>query len=344
MARKIKYGKIALAMSLTALIWVWADLALDEEYAITHTTISIASSVNPALWASFGNDEPSASIDKIVLKGPASRVADVKRKKEEGKLAIEFFLDPEGEKAMTTSGELDVLTFLRQSDQIRQLGLKVESCQPQTITVNIVELVKKSLTVKCIDEGRNLIKDTVIEPAKVDMFVPQDWQGEALMAKVSLTRSEIGQARLSPVEKLPYIELTAGRIRKVPMTVKITTPMEEDRLSDYNITAPALGFTFSPALQGKYKVEVDNLPELIRAITVRATPEAKSAYDNRRYQVILEIDDEDAKSTEPLRRELIYNFPAEYVRKDEIELKQQPITARFKLIPISDQTATTVGH
>ncbi len=41
------------------------------------------------------------------------------------------------------------------------------------------------------------------------------------------------------------------------------------------------------------------------------------------------------KSTEPQRKALIYNFPEEYVRRDEIRLNQQPVTAQFKLIPLS---------
>ena len=48
-------------------------------------------------------------------------------------------------------------------------------------------------------------------------------------------------------------------------------------------------------------------------------------------KVILEIDDEDTKATELLRRKLIYNFPIEYLRNDEIVLKQQPVLAQFKL-------------
>jgi hypothetical protein len=59
------------------------------------------------------------------------------------------------------------------------------------------------------------------------------------------------------------------------------------------------------------------------------------------YQVILEVNDsdKDAKSAEPLRRELIYNFPPEYVRKDEIVLNQQPAVARFNLVPVSTETS-----
>ena len=41
-----------------------------------------------------------------------------------------------------------------------------------------------------------------------------------------------------------------------------------------------------------------------------------------------------SQSAEPLRRELTYNFPDEYVRKNEIVLNQQPVVARFKLVPL----------
>jgi hypothetical protein len=79
---------------------------------------------------------------------------------------------------------------------------------------------------------------------------------------------------------------------------------------------------------------LNNLDEVIRAIAIRATPDGKRAYEQMPYQVILEIDDEDAKSTEPLRRQLIYNFPSEYDRKEEIVLNQPPVIARFKLNPL----------
>ena len=69
---------------------------------------------------------------------------------------------------------------------------------------------------------------------------------------------------------------------------------------------------------------------------------AKQAYEAMPYKLILEIYDGDARSVESaelIRRNLIYNFPAEYLRNGEIEPKsQQPITARFKLIPLSAET------
>ncbi len=52
------------------------------------------------------------------------------------------------------------------------------------------------------------------------------------------------------------------------------------------------------------------------------------------YQVILEIGAEDTKSTETLRRELVYSFPDDYVGKGEIELRQPSVTAEFTLTPL----------
>jgi hypothetical protein len=332
MVKKFNYGKILVVIFITVLIWVWADLALDEVFSVSSVNIT-AKSTNPGLWVSFG-DKSSAFIDKMVLKGPASRIADVKRKLKDGTLVLEFFLDPAQTETITGPGEynLPLLTFLRQSDQIKQLGLTVESSEPQTLKVLVVGLDKKSLTIKCIDETQNVIKNAIIEPKQLDAFVPKNWSGEKLTANVQLTRREIDQARLSAVEKTPFIELAPGQIRELQSTVKITMPPEEDLLADYTITTARLRFSLSPNIQGKYKVVVDNLDEVIRTITIRATADAKRAYERMPYQVTLEIDDEDAGATGPLRRNLIYNFPDEYLRRDDIRLNQQPATARFKLV------------
>jgi hypothetical protein len=340
MIKKIKYGKILVIVLLTVLIWVWTDLALDEGFTVSGVEISIAKSTNPASLVSFG-DELSATIEKMVLRGPASKIADVKRKLNDGSLVLEFFWDPSQEPTITGPGEniLNVLAFLKQSDQIRQLGLTVESCEPETLTVTVVRLAKKPLAVKCVDETQNVREPASVEPPQVEMFVPEDWSGEKLTATVQLTRREIEQSRLSPIEKTPYIELPAGQIKEAPRSVRITMPPTEDLLADHTITAATLGITLTPNLQGKYRVSVTNLDEVIRAVNIRATADAKRAYEKMPYQVILEIDDDDAKSTEPLRRELIYNFPDEYVRRNEIRLNQQPVTARFELIPLTSTEA-----
>ena len=204
----------------------------------------------------------------------------------------------------------------------------------QTLDIHVVRLAENSLTVECIDENGTPLKAESIDPPKVDMLVPEDWSGEKLIARVFLRRREIDQARLDPVEKVPYIELAPRQIRWAATPVKITMPPDEDLLADYTITATTFGFTLSANLQGKYKVVVTNLDEVLGAITIRATADAKRAYEQMPYQVILQIDDEDSRSEEPLRRELIYNFPDQYLRTDEIRLNQQPVTARFELTPL----------
>jgi hypothetical protein len=270
-----------------------------------------------------------------VLKGPASRIDDVKRKLNAGWLILEFFLDAQQE-GMTNAGDynLDVLSFLRKSDQIKQLGLTVESCELDRLTVKIVELFKKPLSVQCFDEGRIPLEAESIEPSKVEMFVPDYWGGEKLTAEVKLGRREIEQARVSAIEKTPFIELAAGQRREASTAVKIKMPPAEDVLKNYTITAATLGFILSANLQGKYEAEITNLNEVISPIAIKATPQAKQTYEGMRYQVILEIDDEDVKSEES-RREVVYNFPPEFVRRGEIILNQPPVQARFKLVPFS---------
>jgi hypothetical protein len=345
MVEKIKFGKISVVVIITVLIWVWADLAKTENYSVSGAAITVAKSANPNFWVSF-NDESRVSIEQITLKGSASRIAEVKRKLKDGSLVLEFFLDPDQEQTIAGPGEhiLDVLSFLKRSDVVKTLGLTVESCDPNRLSVNVVELAVKTLVVKCVDKDKNPLKMAAIAPAKVDMSVPKDWRGEKLTAIVQLTDREIEQARLSPVEKVPYIELTPGQVRDARTAVKITAPPGGDPRADYTITTATLGFTLSANLQGRYKVEVANQDEVMRAIIIKATPDAKKAYEKMPYQVILEINDNDAKATEPLRRELIYNFPDEYVRKDEIRLNQQPVTARFRLTPLPPaETAPTMG-
>jgi hypothetical protein len=336
MFNKVNYGKIAVVIFVTVLIWVWADLALDEELTISAATISTAKSANPGLWVSF-DEKPSAAINKIVFRGPASKIADVRRKFNDGSLSREFFLDPEQQETMSGAGRhtLNLVSFLKQNEQIKQLGLTIKSCDPNQLTVNVVELAEKPLDVKCVDENYNPVKDAVIEPAKVNMFVPRDWGGEKLTAKIMLTRREITQARVTPILKTPYIELAPNQTRQAAKPVKVATPPEENLLSDFLVTS-RLGITLSANLQGKYKVEVTNLGAVMGPVAVKATAEAKLAYEKMRYQVILEIDDSDKTANlEETRRELVYNFPAEYVRRDEITLNQPPVVARFKLTPLS---------
>ncbi len=206
------------------------------------------------------------------------------------------------------------------------------------------------MSVRCLDDNQNPLKVASIEPAQVEAFVPAERGGAALEAKVTLSKREIEQARLAPIEKTPIVELAPGQTREAASSVKITLPKEQERLQEYLITSVRLGVSLSANLEGKYKVELVNPEAVMGSVAIRATPEAKRAYENMRYHVILEIDDSDKDSRpdksspaagEPapeIRRDLVYNFPPEFLRKDEIALNQSPVQARFRLVPIAAET------
>jgi len=335
MARKIKYGKVGIVIFITVLIWVWADLAQDETFTVPHATISVAKFVNPGLWVSF-NEESSVSIDDIVLKGSASKIAEVKRRLNDGSLEFAFLLDPTQQEAMTTPGghPLDILNFLQKSSQIRRRGLIVESCKPESVSVSVVKLVKKMLKVQCVDEDGVKIEDVHIEPTQAELFVPEDWEGEKLTADVRLTAREITHARAAPIDKLPQIELAPGQVRTARTTVKIKMPPEEDKLRPYAITSATIGFVFSPVLQEKYRVVLLN-PQDMAMVRIKATPAAKNAYESQPFQILLYILDGDEKNEGELSRKVVYDLPKEFVGKNEILLNQQPVSARFKLIPLA---------
>jgi len=338
MAKKVKYGKIAIVMFLTALIWVWADLAQDQEWPVPKLTLSVAKSADPALWVSFkGADESpvsSVSINNIVLKGPASKIADVQRMWNRGSLDLGVFLVPEQEQMLQPRDHpLDVLTFLKQSDKIRRLGLTVESCEPKTVVVHVDKLVEQAVTVQCIDES-GAPQKAEIKPAKVNTFVPVD---RILTAKVQLTPSEIEQARFSAIQKTPYIDLPGGQTRQVATAVKITMPPAEDVLKDYTVKAPKLAVALSLNLQGKYEVDVTNLNEVIRPFTIQATLEAGRAYESKPFQMTLYILDGDEKIEAEQPKSIVYNLPEEFVRRDEIRVSPPSAQARFRLVRLSGE-------
>jgi hypothetical protein len=194
-----------------------------------------------------------------------------------------------------------------------------------------------------VDEGQNPISEATIDPAQVEMLVPEDWGSEKRVAEVLLTPREIEYARVSPVKETPYIRLAAGQIREAPVPVEITLPPELDRLSDYTIKAPTLSIALSPALQGKFYVDVNNLSDVLLPIVIRATPEAERAYRQQPLpkMTLYILDDDTEKGEDVPPRKVVYNFPPEFVEKGEIELSntQQPAEAKFKLIPVPSTKA-----
>jgi len=337
MLERIKFGKIAAVVILTVLIWVWADLALDVTLPERPAAIVVDDSANPKLWVNF-NQASSADV-KITLSGPHSAIAEEGRRLKGG-ARLEFTFDAAQEK-MDTPGTftLTVLPFLQKDKEIKQLGLSIKSCEPNTVPVTVVELAKKSLEIKCFDKEQNPVKTKVIDPARVDMFVPKDWDGSKLVARVVLSDSERTQAKSLSIEKTPYVELAPGELRRAQTPVKISLPPEAEVLQEYNITSATVGFVFSPVLQGKYKVELLNSADM-SMVSIKATAAAKSAYEQEPFKILLYILDGDEKNTGEQTKKVVYNFPDEFVRNGEIILKnERPVEARFKLVPLSAEPA-----
>ena len=170
------------------------------------------------------------------------------------------------------------------------------------------------------------------------MNVPQDWLGNKLEAYVELTGRDVENARTREIEKTPYIMLVAGQRRQATTPVKIRMPSTEEFYESYNVENPTLGYCFSPNLQGRYIVEeVINRNEVLN-IVIQATLAAKEAYENMLFQVILQIDDADIDKIEEgqiIQREVIYNFPKDFVDRGEIKLVGPRVTAEFKLKKVS---------
>lgn len=341
MAKKPKLSKISIVVFLTILIWVWADLAQDERMSLSgYVTITVARPNDPTVWVSFeGADStlrPSATIDAIDLKGPASRVAEVERMKKKGELTLDLFASPEEEGWMEAGPRtFDVLNFLKQSAEIRQLGLTVESCEPRTVAVEVRRLVERPLPVRCIDEnGAPLRAD--IEPATVDAYVPDG----VVAAQVRLSANELIQARISAIQKTPYVELTPGQRRELATKVTVSMAPEEVELAEHPVQA-VLGVCFSPNLQGTYRVNIENEAELA-TVLVRATTEAWQAYERQPFHIFLYVLDSDRQATDVITRPVVFNFPQEYVRNGQIEGTSPP-PARFVLELIPEESVEPSG-
>ncbi len=331
--KKLKLGKIFVVISLTILIWVWADRAKTETLTVTTGVIKINETAEPKLWITF-NNKKTVNIEKIELEGAASKIDEVQRKLRDRRVTFEFFLGPEQQSGLRQAGEhsLNVLELLRKSQNIRQLGLSVQSCVPTTVSVQVHRLVENSLSVECIDENGSVLKHEQIEPSKVTIMVPEDW---AHSAQVKLTESEIKQARSQAIsEKIPFIELPDDQLRYSGTAVTVKLPPAQVEKPALTIQQAGLGIVVSPNLFGEYNIDIKNRADL-SIVNIRATSAAAQRYKNEPFQMYLYILDEDAKKEGKQSKPVIYNFPDELVRNNEIELVPPPAIAEFELIPIS---------
>jgi hypothetical protein len=280
--------------------------------------------------------QTSVTLNTVVLKGPASRVAEVRRLNDTGTLDLDLFLAPDQEESVPEGDSTqNVLDFLKRNDQIRKLGLTVESCEPRTLTVRLRKLVRANVPVECA--GVDASVQVALDPSMVEAFVPDP---ETFKATIVLTPADQEQARNVPIEKTPYIELAPGQRRDVSTRVKVKLAPAENVRDAWSVTAK-LGLCFSQNVQGRYQVVLDNDNDPALAnVLIRATRAAYEAYSDATYHMILHIRDED-RQQESVTRQVVFTFPEEYVRRDEIREGRPAPEVKFRLVPIAEPTTAT---
>jgi hypothetical protein len=343
---KVKFGKIAIVVFITMLIWVYADLALDEQYEVYNATLTITRLSGARLWVSFEGESSTRQIKSLVLGGPASKITQFVQELNKGNISLDFPLFPDRQNIREQGRwPVSVASVINDSEQMRQWGLRVEESDPENVTVTAAELVQKTVNIRCEDENGAVLASQNIDPAQIEVSVPDDWGGEAY---VRLTAQEVRQARSFAVEKIPLVRVGEEEWQ-AQRSVKVTMPA--DTLREGTIQNVTLGVTYSLVMQGKYTVVIEDqdLANIIGPILVKATPEAREEYENNtRYQVILEIDDSllGEEFDKVHEQELIYNFPEEYVSRGEIILSptQTPVIAKFKLVPVASEPSPPVAE
>lgn len=336
MMSQVKTKKILVVVFVTVLIWVWSDLAQEQRETIERTRITLVDAADPSLWVSFlgaeGQLSKSVLIETIALKGPATQIAEIRK----GQQELELRLLPEAE-GFDKEGDhrLRLIDYLRRNPQLREYGLAVETCEPNSLEVRVIRLQAKRLQVQCFDNQSLTVQGAVTEPAHVVMYVPTEWSGQSLIASVRLTDEEIERARSTPIEKVPGVVID-GRPQTASVSVTVKTPSPEDLLQPATIVKVKPAVLLNLAIQANYRVEIKDEHTLLEGIEILATDEAKRAYENQPYHVVLVID-----STESGSKTLEYFFPPEFVGKREILLDQDPQRVSFEVIEVKQ--APVVG-
>ena len=132
-----KIKKAVLVIFITCLIWVWADLSLDDVLENQTVTI-IASKANPKLWVTL--DGKSEVQIKANISGPKSKTRELAQKIDSGKEKLDVAFDAEKQN-MTVDGDYaiqDVRKFLAESKKISDYGLGIKFVRPDTLKIKVV--------------------------------------------------------------------------------------------------------------------------------------------------------------------------------------------------------------
>jgi hypothetical protein len=333
--------KLAAVIFLSILIWAYAYMA-QEETILRMATLDVGGGVRSDLQVSF--DKPTPITLNLTLKGPASKVAVLKRRllaadTDQERERLDFLYDPETERSLPGTYTLNIIDYLQAGEKMRDLGLRVILCDVPTVQITINQLVEKRLAIQCVDPTGKILRPETLEPATVAMFVRKEYDGPAT---VTLTSQQVELARKSVLRLRPYVTLGNQQVyAKNPVSVKL--PATEILLQSRPLQ-PRVGLLISRNLLGKYQVELLNENELTSVTTILATPEAFSEFEKTIYQVLVEVRDDDVTlaTTEGTKRPVIYNFPPQSIRLGEIQLDPTaPVRqAHFRLVPLPAPAAT----
>lgn len=335
-----KIQKFLAVVFLTLLVWTWAFLSLEKDLILTGS-LNIAPSTPPNLQVSFLNEDGTV-IDNLKLnltfKGAPTKIADLDKRYNAGdqdpsKERLEFFYNPaDAAYGHTQPNEytLEITELIRRNLGTRDLALTVSSCQPDKVRVRVDELVLKNLTIEVRDQNNNPIAHELIEPARIEMYVPQSHNGPAI---VSLTSQQIASARTGSIREKPFVVSGDRPPRYFDQYVQVRLPSTAP-LEDRVFQPKRIGFILPPDLQGRYKVELVNDTDL-KTMNFKAAGEAMQAYEQQSYHLLVQVQEGDENLNPIPPRPVIYNFPPEMVRKGLIQAPTPPAQARIRLVPLA---------
>lgn len=335
MMERIKIKKVIAVVFLTVLIWVWSDLALDDTSELSQIPVVLGSSSDPNLLVSFVDDAGRLTdhimIDMVSIKGPAGKIEQIKTQERADLLNLQLLLEPDSweltEPMEATPWSL--VNFVKRSPSIGNRGLSIDDCSPRTASISVVQLVRQLLPVQCIDAYGSIVPASVT-PSSINMYVPEAWTGDALMATVELTAADLNRAQgETPIDKTPFVDIN-GRIKTARQPVKVLLSQEVTNLKSQFIDQPKFCLVVDPVVQRDYVIEMPPEVETPGRIHFKGTDEAKRAYQNEPYHVELVVE----RKAGPQSQTLKYRFPPEYVKNRQIEPDDSPLaTIDFKLVP-----------
>ena len=335
-----KMKKFAAVLFLSLLVWAWAYLSLERQVTLWGS-IELSPAAGPQYLVSFKRGESSFPV-KLTFKGPPSQVAEIERRYRAALVdptheRLVYYYRPE-DFSHTQSGTytLNLLEFIKKSPAYQEMALTLEGSEPPQIEVVVEVLTEKQLPVQCLDESGSPLRAAVPTPNQVAMYVRSDYIGPAY---IKLSAQQIEAARKGPIRQKPYVDLgPTGPRRTAAQEVRLSLPASEI-LEQFPFQPQSIGFVFNrnSTIPARFRVQIENESDL-RTIQIRATQAAFDAYKKVRYPLLIEIREEDAALPEILPREVIFNFPAEFVRNRQIEAAA-PTTATIKLVPLTPTPA-----